>query len=169
MWESYIFMKHKHSLHLKLKQLRNKCKLTQADVADTLNVTHQTVSNWENGKTQPDETVIRDLCKLYQVTPNELYGYEDDSPVSEDTLHTVSKQQKTFEALAISVVLVIMCQFPYIGVIISILIGIWLLKSKRKYYFVYILCILCFLNSCRATMISLEYLLDLGTSTIEKM
>ena len=43
----------------KLIEIRRDNKMTQEDFAEKFCVTHQTVSNWENGKTYPDlETLV---------------------------------------------------------------------------------------------------------------
>lgn len=44
----------------KIKQIRKDNKMSQDDIAEVLNVTRQTISNWENGKNYPDiETLIK--------------------------------------------------------------------------------------------------------------
>ena len=42
----------------KIKELRNKQKMTQEKLAQYLNVTVSAVSQWESGKTMPDVTMI---------------------------------------------------------------------------------------------------------------
>ena len=37
-----------------IREIRNKNRLTQEEMAQTLHVTRQAVSNWENGKNLPD-------------------------------------------------------------------------------------------------------------------
>ena len=37
-----------------IKNIRKKNNITQEELAEKLNVTRQAVSNWENGKTEPD-------------------------------------------------------------------------------------------------------------------
>lgn len=51
----------------RLKARRNELNLTQDQVAESLGITRQTMSNWENGRSYPDiERVIRlsELCAL---------------------------------------------------------------------------------------------------------
>ena len=38
----------------KIKNARNKAGFTQEQTAESLGVSRQTISNWENGKNQPD-------------------------------------------------------------------------------------------------------------------
>ena len=50
----------------KLINHRKKLKLTQRQIAETIGVTVQTVSNWETGISKPKLTVIQteQLCKI---------------------------------------------------------------------------------------------------------
>ncbi|MDY4591963.1 MAG: helix-turn-helix domain-containing protein [Eubacteriales bacterium] len=59
----------------KIKDLRNKQILTQTQLADKLNVSRQTVSNWEKGTCQPDCDSVLKLCKVLGADPNCLYGH----------------------------------------------------------------------------------------------
>lgn len=52
-------------LSQELKTLRNKSGLTQDEVATSLNVSRQTVSNWEHGRSNPDIDNLSLLSSLY--------------------------------------------------------------------------------------------------------
>ena len=42
-----------------IQRMRNEANLSQEDLAEKFNVSRQTISNWENGKSYPDlETVV---------------------------------------------------------------------------------------------------------------
>lgn len=56
----------------KIKQRREALGLTQQELADKLYVTIQAVSQWENGKTQPDSDRILLLAKLLGTTADAL-------------------------------------------------------------------------------------------------
>lgn len=56
----------------KLKEARMNAGLTQERVAETLFVSRQTVSNWENEKTYPDILSIIRLSDLYSISLDEL-------------------------------------------------------------------------------------------------
>ena len=61
------------------KNLREarKCKgLTQKEVADKLNKYQPDYSEYENGKIELDYEKIVLLCKLLDITPNDLFGFE---------------------------------------------------------------------------------------------
>ena len=49
----------------KIKNARTIKKLTQEHVAEDLNVSRQTISNWENGKSLPDIVSIIGICPFY--------------------------------------------------------------------------------------------------------
>lgn len=54
-------------LHEKLYQLRKGKGFTQAELAEWLEVSRQSVSNWEVGTTTPSTKRLRDLSQLYDV------------------------------------------------------------------------------------------------------
>lgn len=60
------------SLGEALKENRLRCKMTQEFVAETLGVSRQAVSKWENGTSDPNTTNFIALSKLYNVSPEEL-------------------------------------------------------------------------------------------------
>lgn len=55
-----------------LKQHRERCKMTQEFVAESLGVSRQAVSKWESGKSDPSTTNLMALARLFQVAPEEL-------------------------------------------------------------------------------------------------
>lgn len=59
-----------------LKFLRKEKRLTQKRLAETLNVSQQTVGSWESGRTTPDETMMKRLADLFGVSIDFLYGYD---------------------------------------------------------------------------------------------
>ena len=50
-----------------IKKLRKERDLSQEALAELLHVTRQAVSNWENGKTQPDLDMLERLAAVFQV------------------------------------------------------------------------------------------------------
>ncbi len=57
-----------------LKNLREKHKLTQEELAKRLLVTRQAVSRWETGETQPNTETLKLLSREYDVSINTLLG-----------------------------------------------------------------------------------------------
>lgn len=62
------------SLGEKLLSLRKKKGLSQEEVADLLHVTRQTVSKWETDQSTPDFDKVVPICKLYDISTEELFG-----------------------------------------------------------------------------------------------
>jgi transcriptional regulator with XRE-family HTH domain len=60
-----------------IKQLRRDKGINQAQLAEQLHVTRQAVSNWENGKTQPDIETLTQIAEYFDVSVERLiYGKE---------------------------------------------------------------------------------------------
>ena len=51
---------------------RKEKKLTQEQLAENLGVTSKSISRWENGKTMPDYSLLKDLCNNLGISINEL-------------------------------------------------------------------------------------------------
>lgn len=60
------------SLGAALKENRIRCQMTQEFVAETLGVSRQSVSKWENGSSDPNTSNLIALAKLYKISPEEL-------------------------------------------------------------------------------------------------
>lgn len=56
---------------------RKEKNLTQAQLAERLNVSNKTISKWENGNCMPDYSVIEILCRELDITISELMDGED--------------------------------------------------------------------------------------------
>ena len=61
---------------IKIGQFIAKCRkeknLTQSQLAEKLNITDRAISKWENAKSMPDSSIMIELCKLLDITVNEL-------------------------------------------------------------------------------------------------
>lgn len=55
-----------------IAQLRRDAGMTQAELAERLYVTHQSVSKWETGAALPDITTLHALSRLMNVSLDEL-------------------------------------------------------------------------------------------------
>lgn len=63
------------AIHQNLKELRSARNMTQEQVAAHLNVTRQTISSYESGRTRPDIDTLARLAQLYGVSLEDiLYG-----------------------------------------------------------------------------------------------
>ena len=53
---------------MKLKQLRENKKMTQKYLAEKLNVSSQTILNWENGIYEPNISQLIELANIFNVS-----------------------------------------------------------------------------------------------------
>ena len=60
------------SLAKALKGHRERCRMTQEFVAESIGVSRQAVSKWETGAADPSTANLLALAKLYGVSPEEL-------------------------------------------------------------------------------------------------
>ncbi len=56
------------------KKLRKQSGLSQAQVASALGIRQSNVSDWENDVSRPEYEKLIELCRLYDVTLEELLG-----------------------------------------------------------------------------------------------
>ena len=59
-----------------IARCRKEKKLTQAQLAEKLNITDRAVSKWETGKSMPDSSIMLELCEILGITVNELLSGE---------------------------------------------------------------------------------------------
>ena len=55
-----------------IKELREKCKLTQAELAAKLSVSDKTISKWETAKGYPDISLLEPIAKIFGISITEL-------------------------------------------------------------------------------------------------
>lgn len=60
-----------------IARCRKEKKLTQAQLAEKLNITDRAVSKWETGKSMPDSSIMLELCAILGITVNELLSGEE--------------------------------------------------------------------------------------------
>lgn len=90
----------------KLKEARQICSLTQESVAEELNVSRQTISNWETEKFYPDILYVLQLSDLYQVSLDELLkGDEHMIQHLENSTNTVKSNRKILLAFICNICL----------------------------------------------------------------
>ncbi len=81
------------SLGEALKENRVRCQMTQEFVAETLGVSRQSVSKWENGASDPNTSNLIALAKLYKISPEDLLRSVGDMPEGNqsDTIQETKK------------------------------------------------------------------------------
>ena len=60
-----------------IKTIKEEKKLTQADLAERMGIAPASVNKWMSGGT-PAIDKLPQLCEILEITPNELFGYEQD-------------------------------------------------------------------------------------------
>ena len=65
---------------IKIGKFIGKCRknvnLTQAQLAEKLNITDKAISKWETGRAMPDSSVMLELCDILKITVNDLLSGE---------------------------------------------------------------------------------------------
>ena len=59
-----------------ISECRKEMGLTQDQLAEKIGVTGKSISRWENGKTMPDYSLLKDLCNELGINVNELLSGE---------------------------------------------------------------------------------------------
>lgn len=55
-----------------IAERRKMRSLTQAQLAEMLNITDRAVSKWENGRSLPDSSIMLELCEILEISVNDL-------------------------------------------------------------------------------------------------
>ena len=114
----------------KLKNARIKAGLTQEKAAEKINVSRQTISNWENEKSYPDIISVIALSDLYSVSLDELL--KGDQKMTEhlaESTNVVKSNKKLTGAIILNIVLMIL------------LIALNMLLPEGTYYLVIVFCV----------------------------
>lgn len=119
-----------------LKKYRELNRLTQQDVSEKLNISRQSVSKWENGKSYPDLDNLLLLSQLYDVSVDDILS--ETSPKTH-----IIKQQKNNKSSVLLFFSIISFFIMPIGGIIGIIIFKKNNKNKKYHNLIKILCITC--------------------------
>lgn len=103
-----------------IKQRRKEKNITQSELAEMLNITDRAISKWENGNCLPDSGIINELCKILDITINDLFSGEivdmkdNEKKLEENLLEmTKMKENRDKELLTLEI---------FIGVIVSLIL-----------------------------------------------
>lgn len=64
-------------LHENIRNFRKFRGITQKQLAEALGRTKAVISTWENGLHSPDLESCEKMCRIFSVTPNELFGWDE--------------------------------------------------------------------------------------------
>lgn len=107
----------------KLVDLRKKKGLSQAELAEAINVSRQAISRWEVGSGIPSADNLMWLSKFYEVSMDELMGVGTDDKLSaKEEQQIISKKPVISKKIAI-----ILC-----AIMVSIGIVVWILFAIYK-------------------------------------
>lgn len=114
----------------KLMDARVHSGLTQEVVAEKINVSRQTISNWENEKSYPDIISVIELSNLYCISLDDLL--KGDSKMIEhleESTNVVKSNKKLIGAISLNIVVVIL------------LITLNMFLPNNSYYLILVFCI----------------------------
>lgn len=101
-----------------IARCRKENKLTQAQLAEKLNVSDKSISRWENGKTMPDISLFEPLCEILNISIIELLkakkitNEKEDNKISVEVIKDYSKYIKRKNKKIILTILFIMSLSP---------------------------------------------------------
>lgn len=114
----------------KLKDARMKSGFTQETVAEKINVSRQTISNWENEKSYPDIISVIALSDLYSISLDDLLKRDREMMEHlEECTNVVKSTQKLIGAIILNAVTVIL------------LIALSMLLPDKSYYLLVVFCL----------------------------
>ena len=76
----------------RIRDLRRELKITQAELAERLNVHLQTVSKWETDETVPDIRQSKRMAVLYHLSLDELINFDLDVKQVQDAIDNTSAE-----------------------------------------------------------------------------
>ena len=114
----------------KLKDARMKSGFTQEMVAEKINVSRQTISNWENEKSYPDIISVIELSSLYSISLDDLLkGDEKMMEHLEESTNVVKSTRKLIGVILLNIITVIL------------LITLSMFLPDRSYYLLVVFCL----------------------------
>ena len=114
----------------KLKDARMRSGFTQECVAEKVNVSRQTISNWENEKSYPDIISVIELSNLYSISLDELLkGDEKMMEHLEESTNVVKSTRKLIGVILLNIITVIL------------LITLSMFLPDRSYYLLVVFCL----------------------------
>ena len=116
----------------KILELRKKKCLTQEQLGEKLDVTRQTISNWELGETLPNPDQLKLLSSTLKVSVDELLDNEIKNVIEEKVNQTVNNSTmilKILKALGTTIGILL---FLFLVTIISIIFFFKLFSSNTS-------------------------------------
>lgn len=86
------------SLNMKLKKLRGAA--SQAEIAQKLNITRSTYSHYENGRRFPNESMLKNLAEIYNVSIDYLLDHNIEITENTEILNNIMFKLKQLNDLS---------------------------------------------------------------------
>ena len=91
-----------------IAECRKNKNMTQAELAEKLNITDRAISKWETGKGMPDSSIMLELCSKLDISVNELLSgevikMENYNVRAEQNLLEMKKQKEEFREVKLKV------------------------------------------------------------------
>lgn len=67
----------RETIRLNIIYYRKQARLSQKDLAQRVNLKESSISAWESGRSLPDIATLWELCKIFGVTLNQMYGVDE--------------------------------------------------------------------------------------------
>lgn len=120
----------------KLKNARVQSGMTQENVAEKINVSRQTISNWENEKSYPDIISVIELSNLYSISLDVLLkGDEKMIEHLEESTNVVKSNKKMIWAIIVNII------------VVALLITLNMFIPDNRYFLVGIFCFMVITSS----------------------
>ena len=120
----------------KLKNARIEAGLTQEKAAEKIDVSRQTISNWENEKSYPDIISVIALSDLYSVSLDELLkGDQKMAEHLEESTNVVKSNKKMIWAIIVNII------------VVALLIALNMFIPDNRYFLVGIFCLMVITSS----------------------
>ena len=95
-----------------IKLFREQKSITQAELAEKLSVTRQAVSNWENGKTEPDIDTLQNIASVLDVSVEELiYGRKREVKMIKKVYHNYNTTENVTKGLSFGAALAMIISY----------------------------------------------------------
>lgn len=107
------------NLSEKLILLRKEKGVSQAELAELMNVSRQAISRWETGVAVPSSENLRSLTEFYGITLSDLYSPPEETPIPQEQVPQPqatedTSKRKLFWLCAAAVVVVLL-----VGILIA--------------------------------------------------
>ncbi|MBP3597780.1 MAG: helix-turn-helix transcriptional regulator [Clostridia bacterium] len=99
-------------------EMRKKNNLSQEQLAEKLEVSRQTISNWENGKFYPDIDALVRISRYFNISLDDLLSYDDKVlDYLKESTNVVKSNRKLLYAIILNILLIIL--FVIIGITLN--------------------------------------------------